>query len=88
MQEGHAALGQAREIIRQLLAHADKIKSQAEESEDTVREITRDIKQLDIAKKNLTTAITTLNHLHMLVSGIDTLQLVSSFLFFLCIYLH
>lgn len=74
MQEGHAALGQAREIIRQLLAHADKIKSQAEESEDTVREITRDIKQLDIAKKNLTTAITTLNHLHMLVSGIDTLQ--------------
>lgn len=73
-EEGHAALGQAREIIRQLLAHADKIKSQAEESEDTVREITRDIKQLDIAKKNLTTAITTLNHLHMLVSGIDTLQ--------------
>lgn len=74
MQEGHAALGQAREIIKQLLAHADKIKSQAEESEDTVQEITRDIKQLDIAKRNLTTAITTLNHLHMLVSGIETLQ--------------
>ena len=32
-----------------------------------VKEITRDIKQLDTAKRNLTTAITTLNHLHMLV---------------------
>lgn len=35
--------------------------------------ITRDIKQLDCAKKNLTSAITTLNHLHMLVSGVDNL---------------
>jgi hypothetical protein len=35
-----------------------------------VKEITRDIKQLDTAKRNLTTAITTLNHLHMLVSTV------------------
>ncbi len=34
----------------------------------------RDIKQLDTAKKNLTAAITTLNHLHMLVGGVATLQ--------------
>ena len=39
-----------------------------------VRDITRDIKQLDTAKKNLTAAITTLNHLHMLVGGVTTLQ--------------
>ena len=38
-----------------------------------VKEITRDIKQLDTAKRNLTTAITTLNHLHMLVRGTATL---------------
>lgn len=38
-----------------------------------VKGITRDIKQLDSAKKNLTSAITTLNHLHMLVSGVDNL---------------
>ena len=38
-----------------------------------VREITRDIKQLDHAKRNLTSSITTLNHLHMLVGGVDSL---------------
>lgn len=42
-----------------------------------VREITRDIKQLDCAKKNLTLAITTLNHLHMLVGGIDNLKILT-----------
>ena len=39
-----------------------------------VKEITRDIKQLDHAKRNLTTSITTLNHLHMLVGGVDSLE--------------
>ena len=39
-----------------------------------VKEITRDIKQLDHAKRHLTSSITTLNHLHMLVGGVDTLQ--------------
>jgi len=41
-----------------------------------VKEITRDIKQLDHAKKNLTSSITTLNHLHMLVGGVDSLTYV------------
>ena len=41
-----------------------------------MKEITRDIKQLDHAKKNLTSSITTLNHLHMLVGGVDSLSLV------------
>ena len=43
-----------------------------------MKEITRDIKQLDTAKKNLTTAITTLNHLHMLVGGTATLATLTS----------
>ncbi|XP_041457132.1 vacuolar protein sorting-associated protein 53 homolog isoform X2 [Lytechinus variegatus] len=39
-----------------------------------VKEITRDIKQLDHAKRHLTSSITTLNHLHMLVGGVDSLE--------------
>ncbi|KAG3269711.1 vacuolar protein sorting-associated protein 53 homolog isoform X2 [Ictidomys tridecemlineatus] len=39
-----------------------------------VKEITRDIKQLDHAKRHLTTSITTLNHLHMLAGGVDSLE--------------
>jgi len=54
--------------IFHLLLHPRDIKNKAGESESMVKEITRDIKQLDTAKRNLTTAITTLNHLHMLVS--------------------
>jgi hypothetical protein len=38
------------------------------------QEITRDIKSLDHAKRNLTMSITTLNHLHMLVGGVDSLN--------------
>ena len=41
-----------------------------------MKEITRDIKQLDAAKRNLTTSITTLNHLQMLVEGVDKLNLL------------
>ena len=43
-----------------------------------VKDITRDIKQLDTAKKNLTRAITTLNHLHMLVGGVATLTTLAN----------
>uniref|UniRef100_A0A8C9QDM5 Vacuolar protein sorting-associated protein 53 homolog n=1 Tax=Spermophilus dauricus TaxID=99837 RepID=A0A8C9QDM5_SPEDA len=39
-----------------------------------VKEITRDIKQLDHAKRHLTTSITTLNHLHMLAGGVGSLE--------------
>lgn len=49
------------------------IREKAEVSEKMVQEITRDIKSLDYAKRHLTTSITTLNHLHMLVGGVDSL---------------
>jgi len=67
-------LEEAQKVIRQLFVHIKDIKFKAEQSEEVVREITRDIKQLDIAKRNLTSAITTLNHLHMLAGGVDSLQ--------------
>lgn len=73
-EDGRQALAEAQTIIKQLFVHIKDIKERAEKSEEMVREITRDIKQLDCAKRNLTLAITTLNHLHMLVGGVDTLK--------------
>ena len=60
--------------IMNLVKSITSIKSKAEESERMVSEITRDIKQLDQAKKNLTAAITTLNHLHIVLGGVDNLE--------------
>ncbi|VVD01418.1 unnamed protein product [Leptidea sinapis] len=50
------------------------INKKASRSESMVREITSEIKQLDCAKWNLTSAITALNHLHMLAGGAATLR--------------
>lgn len=76
-QDGRQALDEAQKVIKQLFQHIKTIKEKAEKSEEMVREITRDIKQLDCAKRNLTLAITTLNHLHMLVGGVDTLKVLT-----------
>ncbi|CAG9818693.1 unnamed protein product [Phaedon cochleariae] len=73
-EDGRQALEEAQKLIKHLFLHITDIKERAEKSEEMVREITRDIKQLDCAKRNLTLAITTLNHLHMLVGGVDTLK--------------
>lgn len=73
-QDGKVALENAQKVIKQLFVHIKDIKDKAEQSEKEVKGITRDIKQLDFAKKNLVTSITTLNHLHMLVEGVDTLK--------------
>ncbi|EZA62262.1 vacuolar protein sorting-associated protein 53 homolog [Ooceraea biroi] len=76
-QDGRAALEDAQKVIRQLFVHIKDIKDKAEQSEEVVKEITRDIKQLDFAKRNLTTSMTALNHLHMLVEGVDTLKVLT-----------
>ncbi|XP_061537927.1 vacuolar protein sorting-associated protein 53 homolog isoform X3 [Phycodurus eques] len=68
------ALEEAQIAIQQLFGKIKDIKDKAEKSEQMVKEITRDIKQLDHAKRHLTTSITTLNHLHMLVGGVDSLE--------------
>ena len=72
-----AALEEAQTAIIQLFSQIREIKNAAEESEEMVKEITSDIKQLDTAKKNLSSAITTLNHLSMLVRGTATLTQLS-----------
>lgn len=73
-QDGRCALSEAQKVIGHLFEQITEIKTRAEKTEDMVKEITRDIKQLDWAKKNLTSAITTLNHLHILVGGIENLS--------------
>ena len=73
-QDGHAALLEAQQAISELFIRVREIKGRSEESEAMVKEITRDIRSLDTAKRNLTSAITTLNHLHMLVGGVTQLQ--------------
>lgn len=72
-QNGRAALDEAHKVILMLFRQISEIKTRAEHTEEMVKEITRDIKQLDCAKRNLTSAITTLNHLHMLVGGVESL---------------
>ncbi|XP_073827415.1 vacuolar protein sorting 53 [Musca autumnalis] len=73
-QDGQMALYEAQKVISTLYDHIIDVKTRAEKTEEMVKEITRDIKQLDCAKRNLTSAITTLNHLHMLVGGIESLE--------------
>uniref|UniRef100_A0A8D0GXX9 Vacuolar protein sorting-associated protein 53 homolog n=1 Tax=Sphenodon punctatus TaxID=8508 RepID=A0A8D0GXX9_SPHPU len=73
-QDGRTALEEAQKAIQQLFGKIKDIKDKAEKSEQMVKEITRDIKQLDHAKRHLTTSITTLNHLHMLAGGVDSLE--------------
>ncbi|XP_017153246.1 vacuolar protein sorting-associated protein 53 homolog [Drosophila miranda] len=73
-QDGQLALCEAQKVISSLFSHIIDVKTRAERTEELVKEITRDIKQLDCAKRNLTSAITTLNHLHMLVGGIESLN--------------
>ncbi|RDD44739.1 Vacuolar protein sorting-associated protein 53-like protein [Trichoplax sp. H2] len=71
--DGRQALEEAQNAITELFSKILDIKSKADKSEQMVKEITRDIKQLDHAKRHLTSSITTLNHLHMLVGGVHSL---------------
>ena len=73
-EEGREALVEAQKAIQDLFSKIKDIKDKADKSEEMVKEITRDIKQLDHAKRHLTSSITTLNHLHMLVGGVDSLM--------------
>lgn len=72
-EQGKQALEEATSTIVQLFSQITDIKERAEKTEAMVKEITCDIKQLDCAKKNLTSAITILNHLHMLFGGVESL---------------
>ena len=56
----------AREAMAELCTRVASIKTKASESENLVREICADIKDLDRAKRNLRRTITALKRLHML----------------------
>ncbi|KAK0416221.1 hypothetical protein QR680_012354 [Steinernema hermaphroditum] len=73
--DGDIALGQALSAMNELEMRIKSIRSKTQLSESNVQEMTRDIKQLDIAKCNLTASITTLHHLHILLTGVNSLAL-------------
>ncbi|VDM53282.1 unnamed protein product [Angiostrongylus costaricensis] len=72
--QGEAALQKAQQAMIDLEQRIDSIRGKTRSSDEIVREMTRDIKQLDIAKRNLTSSITTLHHLHILLTGVDSLS--------------
>lgn len=72
--EGHAALLDAKMAIKELFTKIREIKAKTDLSETMVKEITRDIKQLDYAKRNLTISMTTLGHLLGLVNEVEKLS--------------
>ena len=67
----------AKGAIGELFIKIKDIKSKAEQSEVMVKEICRDIKQLDYAKRHLTSTITALKRLHMLVTAVEQLQFMA-----------
>jgi hypothetical protein len=69
---------QAHQQIEELFSKIKDIQLKAEESENMVQDICRDIKKLDYAKKHLTFTITALRRLAMLTAAITDLELVSA----------
>ncbi|EPQ57099.1 hypothetical protein GLOTRDRAFT_137518 [Gloeophyllum trabeum ATCC 11539] len=62
------------EMISDLLGQMSRIREKAAESEAVVRDITKDIQVLDLAKKNLILSMTTLKRLQMLVNALNQLE--------------
>jgi len=67
VQDAKASVASLEQRIRQ-------VQQKASQSEKTVREITKDMKRLDCAKRNLQRTITTLKRLHMLVHAVEQLR--------------
>ncbi|KAI9591682.1 Vps53-like protein [Syncephalis fuscata] len=61
--------------IKELTAQVESIYNSAEQSETTALEMTKDVKQLDTAKKNLTETMTVLKRLQMLVTATSQLEI-------------
>ncbi|KIM45519.1 hypothetical protein M413DRAFT_442185 [Hebeloma cylindrosporum] len=62
------------EMISDLLGQMSRIREKATESEAVVRDITKDIQVLDLAKKNLITSMTMMKRLQMLVNALTQLE--------------
>lgn len=72
--DGKSALEEAYKTIELLFDRIKSISEKAERSEQTVKKITRDIKQLDHCKQNLTSSIKTLEQLRMLMFSLDDIE--------------
>mmetsp|Transcript_53122 Transcript_53122/g.95309 ORF Transcript_53122/g.95309 Transcript_53122/m.95309 type:complete len:837 (-) Transcript_53122:74-2584(-) len=73
-----ADLGDAKLAVRELFERIKAIKAKAEQSEELVSDVCRDIKSLDIAKRNLTLTVTSLKRLVMLVNALEQLRSLAS----------
>ncbi|EUC58213.1 vacuolar sorting-associated-like protein [Rhizoctonia solani AG-3 Rhs1AP] len=62
------------ELIAELLAQMSRIREKATESEAIVRDITKDIQILDLAKRNLALSVTSLKRFQMLVNALGQLE--------------
>ncbi|KAF8210667.1 Vps53-like protein [Mycena galopus ATCC 62051] len=62
------------EMISELFGQMSRIREKATESEAVVRNITKDIQVLDLAKRNLILSMTTLKRLQMLVNALTQLE--------------
>lgn len=62
------------QMIKMLFSRIQDVQDRATRSEEMVRDITRDIQQLDQAKRNLTISITALNNLILIVNALDRLN--------------
>jgi len=72
-----ADIGDARATMSELSTKIAAIKRKAEESEAIAREICRDIKSLDVAKRHLEKTITALKRMHMLSTAVAQLRKAS-----------
>lgn len=73
-----ADLDEAKSAVRELFERIKAIKGKAQQSETLVSDVCRDIKSLDIAKRNLTHTVTALKRLVMLVTALEQLRTLSS----------
>ncbi|VDP90730.1 unnamed protein product [Echinostoma caproni] len=74
--EGQEVVQEAMQMIQSLFVRIRDVQDRATRSEEMVHEITKDIQQLDQAKRNLTVSITTLNNLILIVNALDRLNAV------------
>lgn len=65
----------AKASVQSLEQRILQVQSKAGQSEKAVREITKDMKRLDCAKRHLQRTITTLKRLHMLIHAVEQLRL-------------
>ena len=75
--ESRTELAAAKSAISDLGDRIASIRNRAEDTEKAVRTVSKDVMQLDLAKKNITATITTLKRLVMLVNACEQLTFLA-----------